>query len=88
MLEWISVHWHSRAGPAAALRIYKEATGARIHHPDRDVACHAVPFGLARFPKELEQMPRRCVVLTCFFSGPHPAFLHARAHRYGVDDTH
>ena len=59
MLEWVSIYWHSRAGPAASLRIYKELSGGNAHHVLQGTKWTSVPFGLARFPKELEQMPRR-----------------------------
>ncbi|MCJ1474786.1 hypothetical protein MMC13_003446 [Lambiella insularis] len=60
ILTWVSVYWHSTAGPAASLRIYYEA-----HHPapggiHYDRALTYIPkvkYGLAHFPKDLSVLP-------------------------------
>ena len=57
MLEWISVYWFSRAGPAASIRIYYEVTNTPS--PAR---WSPVPCGLSFFPQELDPPPRTYVL--------------------------
>ncbi|TBU49882.1 epoxide hydrolase [Dichomitus squalens] len=57
VLEWVSIYWFSRTGPAVSLRIYKEMTGSRSHDSILGVRA-PVPFGYSAFPKELIQSPR------------------------------
>ncbi|KAI0078543.1 alpha/beta-hydrolase [Panus rudis PR-1116 ss-1] len=55
VLEWVSIYWFSKAGPAASLRIYYETTKAG------DIAntpSTSVPNGLSHFPKDNVQVPR------------------------------
>ena len=68
MLEWVSIYWFSRAGPAASLRIYKEMTGSRSYDSILGVKA-PVPFGYSAFPKELIQSPRLCVTTDIFLLG-------------------
>ena len=56
VLEWISVYWFSRAGPAASVRIYYEVANAAAP-PRRS----AIPCGLSFFPQELGAPPRTYV---------------------------
>ncbi|KAI4251193.1 MAG: hypothetical protein LQ352_005012 [Teloschistes flavicans] len=59
ILTWVSVYWHSTAGPAATLRIYYEAS--RDEHFGRDRTerwIPKVPLGLSYFPKELTVVPK------------------------------
>lgn len=65
ILTWIMLYWCSNAGPAAAQRIYYEAThknpqGLPFVHREWTGTYYAsgVPFGLARFPKELRVYPK------------------------------
>ncbi|KAF9468682.1 alpha/beta-hydrolase [Collybia nuda] len=59
VLTWVSIYWFSRAGPAASLRIYYEATRSG----DRDITTATwevkVPTGVSFFPKEFHLPPRR-----------------------------
>lgn len=61
MLEWISVYWLSRAGPAASTRIYYELTGGMTHDTDKDTVWTSVPLGVSYFPKEIFQLPKSYV---------------------------
>ena len=67
MLTWISIHYFSRAGPAASVRIYYEA-GKHIFTPEST----SIPQGHSYFPKELSRLPKQCVVCRSLF---HPAIL-------------
>ena len=60
VLTWISLYWFSRAGPAASLRIYYEATrtGERSVPPSRTPK---IPLGASYFAKELRHAPRKYV---------------------------
>ncbi|KAI0795543.1 alpha/beta-hydrolase [Abortiporus biennis] len=57
VLEWISIYWFSRAGPAASLRIYYES-----NHGDNVIPKNRrwspVPFGYSVFPKDLVVRPK------------------------------
>ncbi|KAF4617163.1 hypothetical protein D9613_005926 [Agrocybe pediades] len=58
VLTWMSIYWFSRAGPAAAVRIYYEHTKTgqtiwEIKPPSN------VPIGFSYFPKEIVHLPRR-----------------------------
>ncbi|KAI0785187.1 Alpha/Beta hydrolase protein [Abortiporus biennis] len=53
VLEWVSVYWFSRAGPAASIRIYYEARDVlyqNVYSP--------IPFGYSLFPKDLVVRPQ------------------------------
>ncbi|EEB90663.1 hypothetical protein MPER_11099 [Moniliophthora perniciosa FA553] len=57
ILTWVSLYYFSRAGPAASLRIYYEATkaGDRTVPPKQKPT---IPMGASYFPKELRRAPR------------------------------
>jgi len=60
ILTWVSVYWHSVAGPAASLRIYYEAVHGSGTSRDRAASAWVpgVKLGLARFPRELSVVPK------------------------------
>ncbi|KAJ7721953.1 Alpha/Beta hydrolase protein [Mycena maculata] len=56
VLTWISIHWFSRAGPTASLRIYFEAdinTAFSVPEPRP-----TIPLGLSHFPKDILVFPQ------------------------------
>ncbi|KAJ3475635.1 hypothetical protein NLI96_g11707 [Meripilus lineatus] len=55
VLQWVSIYWFSKAGPAASVRVYYESQ-ANGHR--KDVEATTVPMGISRFPKELRQVPK------------------------------
>ncbi|OBZ71438.1 putative epoxide hydrolase [Grifola frondosa] len=58
VLEWVSIYWFSRAGPAASVRIYFETTqGGKVSN-GTDIGWSPIPCGLSFFPKELLSVPR------------------------------
>ncbi|EMD33629.1 hypothetical protein CERSUDRAFT_98193 [Gelatoporia subvermispora B] len=57
VLTWISIYWFSRAGPAASVRIYYEATQTG-NIQDIYTWWSPIPLGLSFFPKELDVVPR------------------------------
>lgn len=60
VLEWISIYWFSRAGPAASLRIHYEVIGqGGVIGND---ANPSVPMGVSFFPAELVNVPRSYVL--------------------------
>ncbi|TBU56210.1 alpha/beta-hydrolase [Dichomitus squalens] len=59
VLEWVSIYWFSRAGPAASVRIYKEMTDGFKRPAVVGVQWTSIPFGYSAFPKELNQVPRK-----------------------------
>ncbi|OJT13851.1 hypothetical protein TRAPUB_9621 [Trametes pubescens] len=61
VLEWVSVYWFSRAGPAAASRIYYEMTGGYEHDYWTDTKWTSVPLGASYFPAELTHPPNSYV---------------------------
>ncbi|KAI0350337.1 epoxide hydrolase [Trametes cingulata] len=61
VLEWVSIYWFSRAGPAASVRIYYEMTGGYSKdamHMLKDAKWTSVPLGLSYFPAELFRLPK------------------------------
>ncbi|OBZ71357.1 putative epoxide hydrolase [Grifola frondosa] len=56
VLEWVSVYWFSRAGPAASVRIYYEinAEGSIWGNGPKS----STPLGLSYFPKEIVVVPK------------------------------
>ncbi|KAI8971134.1 alpha/beta-hydrolase [Trametes punicea] len=58
VIEWISVYWFSRAGPAAAGRIYYEMTGGGTHDTFEGTKWSSVPLGVSYFPAEIVHLPR------------------------------
>ncbi|KAI0718991.1 alpha/beta-hydrolase [Cerioporus squamosus] len=57
VLEWVSIYWFSRAGPAASLRIYKEMTHHYTKLAVAGVEWTSIPLGFSKFPKELTKVP-------------------------------
>jgi hypothetical protein len=55
VLTWVSIYWHSAAGPAASLRIYYEAYQNGDNAPTLHV--HHVPLGVSYFPQEIFPVP-------------------------------
>ncbi|KAG7088369.1 hypothetical protein E1B28_012372 [Marasmius oreades] len=53
VLTWISIYYFSRAGPASSVRIYYE-----MMQDKEKVIKPLTPFGVSRFPKELNIRPR------------------------------
>ncbi|KAI0674930.1 alpha/beta-hydrolase [Trametes maxima] len=58
VLEWVSIYWFSRAGPAASLRIYLENTDRLEKRAVEDIKWTSIPLGYSIFPKELNQAPK------------------------------
>ncbi|CDO78188.1 hypothetical protein BN946_scf184694.g3 [Trametes cinnabarina] len=58
VIEWISIYWFSRAGPAANVRIYYELTGGNKHGMFEGTKWTSVPFGISLFPKEPVRVPK------------------------------
>jgi hypothetical protein len=61
VLTWVSVYWHSTAGPAASLRIYYEAVLAGDVVAANLPAARKVPAGISLFPREVAPTPVSCV---------------------------
>ncbi|MCJ1402312.1 hypothetical protein MMC11_005532 [Xylographa trunciseda] len=60
ILTWVSIYWHSTAGPAASLRIYYETTHPPTDGLAYDRALSYIPYviyGVAHFPKDLTVLP-------------------------------
>ncbi|OSD08597.1 alpha/beta-hydrolase [Trametes coccinea BRFM310] len=57
VIEWISVYWFSRAGPAASSRIYYEMTGGHTHDCF-ETEWSSIPLGVSYFPQELVHLPK------------------------------
>jgi len=57
VLDWVTLYWFSRAGPAASLRIYYER---RKESPmlQKNVKYNATPHGVSYFPKEIYSTPK------------------------------
>ncbi|KAI0752574.1 epoxide hydrolase [Daedaleopsis nitida] len=58
VLEWISIYWFSRAGPAASVRIYYEMTEGGTRSFFHKIKWTSIPLGLSYFPKELVVQPK------------------------------
>ncbi|KAL8648184.1 MAG: hypothetical protein Q9210_005136 [Variospora velana] len=59
ILTWVSIYWHSTAGPAANLRIYYEsAKDTRFGTARTTPYIPTVPLGISHFPRELTVMPK------------------------------
>ncbi len=56
ILTWACIYYFSTAGPNASQQIYYEAT--HIHDDPPGQKWSSVPFGMSRFPKELQLHPR------------------------------
>ncbi|MCJ1381236.1 hypothetical protein MMC17_004345 [Xylographa soralifera] len=60
ILTWVSIYWHSTAGPAASLRIYYESNHPGTDGLPYDRALSYIPhvkYGIAHFPKDLTVLP-------------------------------
>ncbi|KAG7095350.1 hypothetical protein E1B28_006110 [Marasmius oreades] len=81
ILTWVSLYYFSRAGPAASLRIYYEATkaGDRVVPPS---AKPIIPMGVSHFPKELRRAPVTWIMNVghLVFSSEHTSGGHFAAH--------
>ncbi|KAI8989684.1 alpha/beta-hydrolase [Trametes punicea] len=58
VLEWISIYWFSRAGPAAAGRIYYEMNNGGTGNAFEGAKWTSVPMGVSYFPGEVVRLPR------------------------------
>ncbi|KAH9939031.1 alpha/beta-hydrolase [Epithele typhae] len=58
VLEWVSIYWFSRAGPAASVRIYKEMTGCWAYPVVTNVKWTSIPFGMSHY-KDLHYSPKK-----------------------------
>ncbi|KAI0785169.1 alpha/beta-hydrolase [Abortiporus biennis] len=56
VLEWVSIYWFSRAGPAASVRIYYEAR--QEGSIGQKTPWSPIPFGYSSFPKDLVVRPK------------------------------
>ena len=60
ILTWVSIYWHSIAGPAASLRIYYESNHSTADGLPYERALSYIPhvkYGIAHFPKDLTVLP-------------------------------
>ena len=59
ILTWVSIYWHSTAGPAASLRIYYEAQHDNVYGRARSqLRIPHVKLGVAHFPREITVVPK------------------------------
>ncbi|PIL23387.1 hypothetical protein GSI_14698 [Ganoderma sinense ZZ0214-1] len=58
VLEWISIYWFSRAGPAASTRIYYEMGNGGSQSLATWPGWTSVPLGASYFPAELIRLPK------------------------------
>ncbi|KAL0573633.1 hypothetical protein V5O48_008329 [Marasmius crinis-equi] len=86
VLTWVSLYYFSRAGPAASLRIYYEATkaGDRIRPASEKPT---IPMGVSHFPKELRRAPKTWImnVGNLVFAAEHTSGGHFAAHERPQD---
>ncbi|KAI0754652.1 alpha/beta-hydrolase [Daedaleopsis nitida] len=57
VLEWVSVYWFSRAGPAASVRIYYEMSAGNTRSITQSAPWSSIPLGVSYFPKEIARLP-------------------------------
>ena len=64
VLNWVSLYWFSRAGPAASVRIYYEVNkdGPPIVYEPT-----TIPVGYSYFPKEIICLPLRYDLIQILF---------------------
>lgn len=67
VLEWVSVYWFSRAGPAACTRIYYELSHGNTTDLFVGTTWTSVPLGVSYFPKEPIRLPEQYVGPSRFF---------------------
>jgi len=79
VLEWVSIYWFSRAGPAASVRIYYETVNSNEY---TNIPWSSVPCGLSFFPRELTVVPRTWAraIGNVVFESEHGAGGHFAAH--------
>ncbi|KAI0643077.1 alpha/beta-hydrolase [Trametes meyenii] len=58
VLEWVSIYWFSRAGPAASIRIYYEMMGGGSKDRLSGTKWMSIPLGLSYFPREHWRLPK------------------------------
>ncbi|RPD73931.1 alpha/beta-hydrolase [Lentinus tigrinus ALCF2SS1-7] len=58
VLEWVSIYWFSRAGPAASLRIYYEMSHGRTRDFFDGTQWIPIPTGVSYFPREIARLPK------------------------------
>ncbi|EJF55272.1 alpha/beta-hydrolase [Dichomitus squalens LYAD-421 SS1] len=58
VLEWVSIYWFSRAGPAASVRIYYEMSDGGTKNITDDPGWVSVPVGVSYFPAEIVHVPK------------------------------
>ena len=58
VLEWISIYWFSRAGPAASARIYYEMSEGGAQPLPLLGGWTSVPVGVSYFPAEIVHFPK------------------------------
>ncbi|KAI0671042.1 alpha/beta-hydrolase [Trametes maxima] len=61
VLEWISIHWFSRAGPAASPRMYYGLTSGNERELFDGTRWTSTPLGVAFFPGEPARLPKSWV---------------------------
>jgi hypothetical protein len=66
ILTWISIHYFSRSGPAAALNIYYEITNGDGQW--YEIPLPKIPTGYSSFPREVVRFPSKCVYLLPTYS--------------------
>ncbi|PIL23393.1 hypothetical protein GSI_14704 [Ganoderma sinense ZZ0214-1] len=57
LIEWVSIYYFSRAGPAASTRIYFEMSNGGSQQISKSPGWTSVPLGVSYFPGEM-QLPR------------------------------
>lgn len=57
VLDWITLYWFSRAGPAASIRLYYEIVQAGQIKSDT-AAYNPTPLGVSYFPNEIYPVPK------------------------------
>ena len=58
VLEWISIYWFSRSGPAASLRVYYEMSHGGTDQLNMAAGWTSVPLGVSYFPAEVIKFPK------------------------------
>ncbi|RDX46494.1 alpha/beta-hydrolase [Lentinus brumalis] len=58
VLEWVSIYWFSRAGPAASLRIYYEMSHGGTGDFFHGTQWIPIPTGVSYFPGEIVRLPK------------------------------
>ncbi|KZV79145.1 alpha/beta-hydrolase [Exidia glandulosa HHB12029] len=62
ILTWVSIYYHSRAGPAASLRIYfenQQPGGGSRGDVEKNKRYPSLPIGVSYFPREIINFPKR-----------------------------